>query len=96
LRGGASVRAYGLASSDAAWVWLLNPEAVWPQTPQRAVANVRVSIAGLADGTYEVEWWDPASATVLARRRADCRRGKLTLAAPEFVVDVAGKARRVE
>ena len=88
------VRAYGLASEDAAWVWLLNPEAAWPSKPSRDVQSARVTLSGLRDGAYQLEWWDPASGTVLGRGAAVCSRGRLVLLPPGFLRDIAVKVKR--
>ena len=88
------VRAYGLASEEAAWVWLLNPDATWPKTPTMSVWGARATVEGLRDGDYGIEWWDPPTGTILGHESAQSRRGRLLLVAPEFKIDVAAKVSR--
>ena len=49
----------------------------------------------MQDGPYAVEWWDPASGTVLGKTRVEARAGRLELHPPAFISDIAVKAVRM-
>ena len=89
------LRAYGLASRDRAWLWLLSPEATWPKRPSREAMGTRVVVCDMQNGPYAVEWWDPASGTVLGKARIEARAGRLELHPPAFISDMAAKAARI-
>jgi uncharacterized repeat protein (TIGR01451 family) len=50
-----------------------------------------VIISGLADGLYQVEWWDTSTGAVMRKEDVQCAQGKITLTVTNLVSDVACK-----
>ena len=93
------MRAHGVSTRDEALLWILDPRTSWPdgaleETP-KATAGARVDVKGLEEGTYAIEWWDPAGGKPGARSEAVASGGSLRLAVPEFRVDIACRVRRM-
>lgn len=51
----------------------------------------QVTISGLADGLYQVEWWDTSTGAVTRKEDVQCSQGKITLTVTNLVSDVACK-----
>jgi hypothetical protein len=93
-----NLRVVALANSDSALLWLQNKAHTWWNALQRAemqpVPPTQITLAGLRDGGYAVEWWDTYAGAPIAHATATARDGRLTLAAPEVARDVACKVTR--
>ncbi len=88
------VTVVGLATGRQAHLWLFNTTAAWYRTvvEQRSrepIRGCRVQVAGLADGSYLVQWWDTWSGRRLAKRLSRCDGGTLSVSVPDFQRDVA-------
>ncbi len=67
-----------------------NPEQVtFPE-----VSGLKVTVKGLTDGAYAVEWWDTQAGTILKTDSAKTADGSLVIDAPTFQTDLAVKIRR--
>ncbi len=92
------VTPFGMAADDEALVWFLDQTCNWPEgaldeqpTP---LADATVTLQGMAEGTWSIEWWDPHSGTCVARGEAAARSGALQLQPPAFQTDIAGRLKR--
>jgi hypothetical protein len=50
-----------------------------------------VTIEGLADGNYRIDFWDTIGGKVISSKTATSTGGTLTFQPPDFVQDLAGK-----
>ncbi|MGQ9455054.1 MAG: hypothetical protein ACUVRS_09055 [Armatimonadota bacterium] len=50
-----------------------------------------VIISGLANGVYQVEWWNTSTGLVIRTERVECKNGKITLTVENLVSDIACK-----
>ena len=84
---------FGVAARDEALVWLLDRAYDWPDGAMEAnpapVDGAKVTLAGISDGTWSVEWWDTLAGKRLAAGEATASGGALQLAPPAFQVDIA-------
>jgi hypothetical protein len=55
------------------------------------LSDVRVQINGLHDGTYRVQWSDPASGAAIAEMQVVAQGGRLIVQAPAFTSDITAK-----
>jgi hypothetical protein len=89
---------FGVAASDEAIVWLLDRVCDWPDGAMEAspapVTNAKVTLVGVDDGVWSIEWWDPLAGKRLAASEATASGGVLQLAPPAFQVDIAARLRR--
>jgi hypothetical protein len=58
---------------------------------QQWLRGVQLVLAGLPDGDYRVEFWDPLRGQATATTEARAAEGRLTLALPDFAQELAGK-----
>jgi len=58
------------------------------------IDNARVTLAWMTAGTYEIEWWDTLSGTIIAEETTDTT-GTLILDVPPFDTDIAVKIKLV-
>jgi hypothetical protein len=90
------VRAVGLRAGSRMWLWLFRRTASWQnvviekRTPSQA-ENVEVELQELPAGPYRLQWWDTREGKVLLEKKASVVNGKLRVAAPPFVRDIACK-----
>jgi hypothetical protein len=93
-----SLRTFGVAASDEALIWLLDPAFDWPngasESQPKPFTGGKVTLAGVENGTWDVEWWNTLAGERLASNRARVADGALQLEAPSFVVDVAARLRK--
>jgi len=93
-----SVTPFGVAARDEAIVWLLDRAYDWPDGALEAnpspANNVKLTLAGLSDGTWSVEWWDTLAGKRLAMSEATAFNGVLRLAPPGFQVDIAARLKK--
>ena len=91
----AKLRVIGLQGSDRAYLWLAHTDATWWKLGDglkpKPVAGATVELQGLADGSYQVEWWDTAKGEPIKRDAARAARQALRIAAPPVTRDVACK-----
>lgn len=89
---------FGLASRTEALVWLLDRACDWPdgaaEASPKPVAGARVTLTGVDDGAWSVEWWDTLTGKRVAEQGAAAAGGALTLVAPEFQADIAARLRK--
>jgi hypothetical protein len=55
------------------------------------VNGVKVTLTGLSDGVWSVDWWDTLAGKCLATDKATASGGTLQLAPPAFQVDMAAR-----
>jgi hypothetical protein len=91
-----SVRIVGLQGKDRAYCWLFDPQASWDsiviehRTPSPH-EHTTLDVTGLSPGAYHIEWWDTRSGQVVEQRDLTTDDGRLHLAAPVWLRDVALK-----
>lgn len=89
---------FGVASRNEALVWLLARACNWPQgameTNPAPVAGASVTITGVADGTWSVEWWNTLTGRATGQTEAMVANGKLRLEPPAFQADIAARLRK--
>jgi hypothetical protein len=89
------VKALGMAGRDEAILWLLDTAYSWPdgamEKDPAVCSGAVVTLAGLEDGTYHVEWWSPLGGKKVGEE--DCRgeEGALRLSVPSFQMDLAAR-----
>ena len=89
---------FGVAAHDEALLWLLNRACDWPEgameTNSSPVTNAKVTLAGLDDGTWSVEWWDTIAGTRLVTSEATVSGGALVITPPAFQFDIAARLKK--
>jgi len=92
------LRVVALADQHSALLWLQNPAHTWWNVAQgqeiKPLPPVRVTLDGLADGTYQVAWWDTYQGQPTGRQEAAARRGRLSFTTPRLTTDIACKLTR--
>ena len=97
------LRVYGLVADQHALLWIHDPMAfrITEGRQQRGPKTIGASLnmAGLADGRYEIEWWDTTTGALIRTDRAGVRALRdfgygLELKPPEFWGDIAAKVRK--
>jgi hypothetical protein len=86
----------GMKSEAVAVLWLQNRRSTWYEHARGDVAPVgafHVDLKGLADGTYEVQWWDTWKGAMKRAEQLRCRDRRLRLTVEELPTDVALKIR---
>jgi len=93
-----SVTPFGVAARDEAFVWLLDRAHDWPDGAMDAnpapVAGAKVTLMGVNDGLWAIEWWDTRAGKRVADREATASGGTLRLEPPAFQVDIAGRLKK--
>jgi hypothetical protein len=98
-----TLRVYGLMAEDRALVWIHDPLAfriaAGKATKGPKTAGATMNVIGLADGDYDVEWWDTTTGAVLRTDRGSVRHLHhvgygIELTPPEFWGDIAARIRR--
>jgi hypothetical protein len=94
----ARVKSWAVATPREALIWVLDPSMNWPEGAMIdnpvPVAGAEVSIEGLEEGDYSVEWWHTLEGRRLMSSEVRVEAGRLDLVVPEFTVDVAARVRR--
>jgi hypothetical protein len=94
---------YGLAAPDRALVWIHDPLAfrITGGKAERGGTQqgASVNFTGLADGEYDIEWWDTTRGEVLGEDQGRVRGSDhfgygLTLTPPPFEGDIAARVKR--
>ncbi|MBN1526506.1 MAG: cellulase family glycosylhydrolase [Candidatus Omnitrophica bacterium] len=93
-----NARAVGLNIDGTVILWAYNRDYDW-ENPEalndiKPMRNTPLTVSGIANGTYRVEWWDTLEGKVIKRERASARNGLLQLKIPQFTKDIACKIRR--
>ncbi len=82
----------GTKSDRVAVLWLQNRDSTWYNHSQDAVPSVdafRLAVEGLADGPYDVEWWETWKGQPARTEQIDVRDGRLPLTVPALKTDTA-------
>ena len=58
------------------------------------VNGAKVTLTGLADGVWSIEWWDTLTGERLATAEAAASKGLLQLAPPTFRADIAARLKK--
>ena len=85
---------FAMTDGHTALVYLVDRRYAYPRgrdiaSPQPC--ETTLTLGGLADGTYEVSWWDTAGGIPVGDVKAESHDGKLELATPPFKVDLAAR-----
>jgi len=86
-----------MKSKSVAVLWLQNRESCWYNHGKGGkVGRVDAStltLTGLGDGKYRLEWWETWKGEPVRAEQAEARDGRLQLAIPPLATDVAVKIR---
>jgi len=92
------VTPFGVAAHDEALVWLLDRASDWPDGAMAAnppsVAGAHVTLTGLNDGPWLIQWWDTLEGKPVSTIQATAARGSLQLDPPAFQADIAARLKR--
>lgn len=84
--------AVGSGRTDEAWVWLLDYAANYPNNAQRPsireLSGAEATVRNLADGTYDVRWFDTRTGALVRTDLASSSGGAMRLAPPAFTEDI--------
>ena len=87
----------GMKTRDVAILWLQNRDSCWYNHAGNGnvgkVDAFGVTLIGLRDGRYALEWWDTWKGSVLGRERVACKGNRLSIKVPPLETDVAVKVR---
>jgi hypothetical protein len=84
----------GLNGAHDSLVYVVASDAVWPtgatneSLPEQL--GQTVTLSGWPKGDYYAEWYDPSSGALLGMSQGAVTNGNLSLALPNFTVDLAG------
>jgi hypothetical protein len=89
-----SLHPIGLQAGRKAWLWVFNEAASWSrvvieQTQPKEVPNASVTLEGMPDGTYHVQWWDTRTGTPVRTDEVTATGNVLHLESPSFSHDIA-------
>jgi hypothetical protein len=103
LRTAAPLRVYAMSEPAAphlvAFAWLQDrrdtilERVVRGHAPER-INDAVLTLPGLRDGKYQVQWWDTTTGAVIAEQEARSTGGRLVAPAPAFERDLACKVLR--
>jgi len=92
-----ALRAIGLQGPQLVLLWLQNSQHTWHNAIQKLTVPVirdgTVTISGLRDGAWSVEWWDTYQGRPTGRAEVTARDGQITLTVPLLATDTACKLR---
>jgi hypothetical protein len=90
--------AYGVATRKEALVWVLDQACDWPdgamQVNPAPVTNAQLTIAGLEDGPWSLEWWNTLSGKTTGKTQATAVGGLLKVTPPAFQADIAARLKK--
>ena len=93
-----SVLPLGVAAREEGLVWLLDRACDWPDGAMESnpspVTGAQVTLAGIDDGAWSIEWWDTLTGKRLATGEATASGGALRLVPPAFRVDIAARLKK--
>ncbi len=94
----AALRAVGLQGRRLCLLWLQNTQHTWVNAVRgikpSPLRDGKLTLLEVADGSYQVEWWDTYQGRPTATAQAQARGGQMTLAVPPVDRDLACKIRR--
>ncbi|HOX05966.1 MAG TPA: hypothetical protein PK280_06160 [Planctomycetota bacterium] len=76
-----------------AYAWAYHPRIAWGEADKAVFEGAKVRIGGLAPGTYEVEFWNPARGERVSRGEFAAGADRLVISLPKFERDLAMKIR---
>ncbi len=89
---------FGVAARDQALVWLLDRGCDWPDgamiTNPAPVTGAKLTLTGLEDGQWQIEWWDTLAGKGIAVQNAKATAGSLQLEPPPFQADIAARLKK--
>ncbi|MBI2192204.1 MAG: DUF5060 domain-containing protein [Planctomycetes bacterium] len=86
--------ALGLQGGNRADLWIYHPEVIRvPAAQIPAVTGATITLAGLADGSYEAEVWDTVAGKAVEKMPVVSQQGQLVLPLPNVQGDLAVKLR---
>lgn len=89
---GVPVAVAGSGSSTEAWVWMLDYAANFPNNAQRFpirnLAGAEATVLNMADGDYEVRWFNTRTGALVRRDETTSTAGRIGLTAPTFSEDI--------
>lgn len=98
LQAWALVAERAVESAPVAIVWVKNERYNWYNHSRaevlRAIPPSRIELKNLADGDYEIEWWDTLEGKVTTRAVANSQGDTLWIEVPELSTDAACKIYR--
>jgi hypothetical protein len=93
-----AVTPFAISSHSEALVWLLDSACDWPDGAKTAepppVAGAKVTLTGLDDGPWTVEWWDTLEGKRVGSSEATVSGGSLELEPPAFQADIAARLKK--
>ncbi len=91
------VLAYAMTDGKQALLWIIDPSYNYPNGAKedhpQPLAKGAVSLPGLPDGNYEIEFWDTWQGKVTGTLQASANEGNLRVEFPAFQVDTAARIR---
>ena len=89
------LRAMALRGDRMTLLWLHNRRHTWwnvvEKQPIAAIESATVTIDGLKDGEYKVEWWDTWKGAVTSTQTLEARQGALSVPVTNLMRDAAAK-----
>ncbi len=90
------LRILGHQTSDRAYLWLANRQAVWwnlvvEKRQPEPIDSAKITIEGLDPHSYTVLWWDTHEGEPVSRQTVTADQGRLQLTVPPFTRDLACK-----
>ena len=93
-----SSRVVGLEGKRLSLLWLQNTQHTWFNAVRgvkpAVIRGASVTLDGVADGAYQVEWWDTYADRPTGTAEVTAVGGRLELAVPAVERDVACRVRR--
>lgn len=92
------LRAWGQKdlTNNRAHLWIDNAPYTWKNVVDGVsvpAVSGTVTLTGLKDGSYQVEWWDTSTGAVTRTEFVDCANGSLVLSVTDLQSDIACKLR---
>lgn len=88
------VNVAGMQAADRGFYWVYHPMSFITRTKIPSVSGVTMTVAGLAQGVYRVEFWDTDAGKVYIERDVSCDGGNMRIELPAVEGDLALKVRR--
>lgn len=92
------VLAFGVAAHDEALLWLLDKACDWPDGAMvkspAPVAGAKVTVLGVADGVWSVEWFDTLTGKPVTDLKVEARSGAIPLEPLPFEADIAARLKK--
>ncbi len=94
FKNGPSINAIGLSSPREALIYLVAAGANFPTGATNASLPLQqgktIALTNWPSGNYYAQWYDPATGSLVGSSQATTINNGLTLALPDFTVDLAG------